>query len=200
MIASNRLLFAAVAAALFAGAAHAQPHYGSPHWAYDDRYHHHHYYPAVGYGVPVLPPGYLTVTFGGGRFYFHGGVWFRASGPSYVVVRPPVGVVVPVLPPDYTMVYFGRAPYYYANDIYYSALPGGAGYAVVAPPPGAEATAAQPVPPPVLSPQPGQAPVSAAQPSAGTWFFCESAKAYYPYVSDCKEGWRQVPASPPPAR
>jgi hypothetical protein len=178
-----------------------QDRYRSPHWVYDNRYRHAHYYPALGYAVPILPEGNIAVTFGGGRLFFHGGVWFRAAGASYVVVRPPFGVVVPVLPPDYTAVYSGGRPYYYANEIYYSPVPGGAGYAVVAPPPGAEPTMVQqPVPPPESSPQPGQAPSSASQPSAGVWYYCESAKAYYPYVADCREGWRQVPASPPPGR
>jgi hypothetical protein len=38
-------------------------------------------------------------------------------------------------------------------------------------------------------------PVSAAS-QAGTWYYCDSAKAYYPYVSDCPSGWRPVPAAP----
>ena len=170
----------------------------SPHWVYDNRYRHAHYYPAVGYSVAVLPPGYIAVNFGGGRLFFHAGVWFRAAGPAYVVVRPPMGVVLPLLPPAYSTVWVGGAPYYYANDIYYSAVPGGAGYSVVAPPPGAEPATALPAPPPSApSPQIGQAPGSATQPSAGTWYFCESAQAYYPYVSECKERWRAVPAAPP---
>jgi hypothetical protein len=32
---------------------------------------------------------------------------------------------------------------------------------------------------------------------ASTWYYCESAKSYYPYVSECKEGWLSVPAIPP---
>ena len=32
------------------------------------------------------------------------------------------------------------------------------------------------------------------------WYFCESADAYYPYVENCAEGWREVPASPPETR
>ena len=172
----------------------------SPHWVFDDRYRHGHYYPAIGYSVPVLPPGYLALTFGGGRLFFHAGVWFRLAGPGYVVVRPPVGVVVPVLPPAYSAVWVGGMPYYYANETYYAQAPGGAGYSVVAPPPGTEPTTVQPAPPPASSPQTGQAPSSVTQPSAGDWFYCESAKAYYPYVNECKEGWRQVPATPPPSR
>lgn len=32
---------------------------------------------------------------------------------------------------------------------------------------------------------------------AGTWWWCQSASAYYPYVTWCPEGWMQVtPAAP----
>lgn len=31
-----------------------------------------------------------------------------------------------------------------------------------------------------------------------TWYYCDSAKGYYPYVRACREGWRAVPAVPPP--
>ena len=45
-----------------------------------------------------------------------------------------------------------------------------------------------------------QAPVMVApQPSAQYWYYCESAKAYYPYVPSCAEGWKSVPAQPPAA-
>jgi len=50
-------------------------------------------------------------------------------------------------------------------------------------------------------PQAPQAPPQASAPQAstpGTWYYCESTKAYYPYVSECKDGWRTVPAAPPP--
>jgi hypothetical protein len=51
-----------------------------------------------------------------------------------------------------------------------------------------------------------QAPVMAApqptapaqpQPSAQIWYYCESAKSYYPYAPSCPEGWKSVPAQPP---
>ena len=80
------------------------------------------------------------------------------------------------LPPAYATVWLGGAPYYYANDVYYSAAPGGY---VVADPPA------------------GQALAPASGPEAPNWYYCDSAKAYYPYVAECKEGWRQVPATPP---
>jgi hypothetical protein len=34
----------------------------------------------------------------------------------------------------------------------------------------------------------------AAQPQ--TWYYCDDPKGYYPYVSTCNQGWRQVPAKP----
>lgn len=43
------------------------------------------------------------------------------------------------------------------------------------------------VTPPVGSPPP---------PPAQHWYYCDSAKGYYPYVPTCPGGWKQVPASP----
>ena len=48
-------------------------------------------------------------------------------------------------------------------------------------------------PPPPSSAAPGQ-PVQAA---AGTWYYCDAAKGYYPYVARCPSGWRAVPTVPP---
>jgi hypothetical protein len=158
---------------------HERQRFNTPHWVFDDRFHHNHYYPALGYSIAVLPAGNLAVGFGGRRLWLHSGVWFEQVGPNYVVVRPPPGVLVPVLPPAYTTVWVAGVPYYYANDVYYAAAPGG--YVVATPPMAAEA-------PP--GPQ-------AKAPQAANWYYCESAKAYYPYVTACKEGWKQVPATPP---
>ena len=160
-----------------------RPRYSTPHWVYDSRYHHDHYYPAFGYRVRVLPPGHIAIRFRGDAFWFGGGVWYRHVGPHYVVVRPPIGILVPVLPPAYSVVYYGGVPYYYADDVYYVQQP--SGYQVVAPPPDQTAT------------MPGEgAPPAAA---SGSWYYCRSANGYYPYVSQCPEGWKTVPASPPPA-
>src|SRR5712691_3063724 len=82
----------------------------TPHWVYDDRFHHNHYYPQLGYAVSGLPAGGVELRFRGEPFFFHSGVWYRRSGPSFVVVRPPVGIVVPVLPPSYSTVVVGGAP------------------------------------------------------------------------------------------
>jgi hypothetical protein len=111
-----------------------------------------------------------------------------------VVARPPVGIIVPVLPPAYSAVWIGGVPYYYANDIYYAQAPGG--FAVAAPPAAVPAPSVPPQQAPAMPPQPG-APAASAP---GTWYYCDSTKSYYPYVQSCGEGWRSVPATPPPSR
>jgi len=201
----KKLLIALLAAApLFAHAdgrerdrerEHEHERYRTPHVQFDDRFHHDHYYPRVGYGVAVLPTGNIALSYrGGGRYFFHAGVWYAPGPAGYIVTRPPVGIVVPVLPPAYSTVYVAGAPYYYANDVYYTQAPGG--YAVAQPPANAQIAEAPPpaggVPP--LAAGPAPAPQA---PAASTWYYCESSKSFYPYVSQCAAGWKQVPATPP---
>jgi len=51
------------------------------------------------------------------------------------------------------------------------------------------------MPPPSAPPsQPAQTPAQAA----GTWYYCDSAKSYYPYIATCPGGWRAVAATPAP--
>jgi hypothetical protein len=169
---------------------HERERFATPHWVYDDRFHHNRYYPARGYVVDVLPPGNVAITFRGSPFWFHSGVWYQRQGPRYVVVQPPVGIMVPALPPGYTVVYYGGVPYYYADDVYYVQQP--TGYEVVAPPP----VAPQPAPPAPVAAQPPAGAPAAQAPSV--WYYCDSAKGYYPYVGQCPEGWKTVPAAPPP--
>jgi hypothetical protein len=160
----TRLLAVLLAGLILSGhAAHAQGHqrneYVAPaHVQLDARYHHDHYYPAHGYVVSAVPHGSVSIAYGGGHYWYHGGVWFRASGPHFVVVAPPIGVVVPVLPPGYVSLWIGGAPYYYANDVYYAPMAGG--YGVVVPPTGADQ--AQPFPAPVPTPAPMAATASVA--------------------------------------
>lgn len=50
----------------------------------------------------------------------------------------------------------------------------------------------------IVNQQPPAAPPQAtAQPATPLWYYCDSAKAYYPYVPSCPEAWRVVPAQPP---
>lgn len=48
--------------------------------------------------------------------------------------------------------------------------------------------------PPAEAPPPAGA--SAEPPTPQDWYYCESAKGYYPYVPSCPSGWKTVPASP----
>ena len=154
----NRFAVALSAAALcatFGALAAPPPHdwHGGPPAHFDGRYHHDHYYPVRGYVSATLPGGAISVAFGNGHYFFHGGVWYSPYGPRYRVVVPPVGIVVPILPAAYATLWLGGAPYYYANGTYYAPAPGG--YAVVAPPPGAEdAQPVPPAPPPKPAPDP----------------------------------------------
>jgi len=45
---------------------------------------------ATGTVMQVLPIGAVSVTVGGGRYWRHGGLWYRPWGPSFVIVAPPV--------------------------------------------------------------------------------------------------------------
>ncbi len=130
----------------------------------DDRYHHDHYYPQLGHATPALPNGSLSIGFGGGHYFFHGGVWFRPFGGRFVVTLPPVGIVLPLLPAAYVTLWLGGVPYYYANGVYYAAA-AHQGYVVMAPPPGADAAEPvpaapppRPAPEPIIYPRSGQSP------------------------------------------
>ena len=126
---------------------HAPSRAPNPSLQLDQRYHHDHYYPPRGYATPRLPGGSVSIVHGGSNYFFHGGVWFRPYGGRFVVIAPPLGVIVPLLPLAYVTLSIAGAPYYYANGAYYSPVPG-QGYAVVAPPPGADAVQPAPPPPP----------------------------------------------------
>ncbi len=161
-------LAAAILAAGFTGTAAAQHGPPPPRFELDARYHHDHWYPRRGYTVGVLPGGAVAVGWHGGNYWFHGGVWYRPYGRSYIVAAPPRGILVPILPPSYATVWLGGAPYYYANGVYYASAPGG--YTVVDPPPGADSAepaivqAAPPAAPaprsvdPIIYPRNGQSP------------------------------------------
>lgn len=135
------------------------PHFRAPAQL-DQRYRHDQYYPSHGAVFAALPPGSVRITYGGGHWFFHAGVFLRPEGPRYVVATPPRGIVVPMLPPAYVPLWIGGVPYYYANGIYYAAAP--SGYAVVAPPAGVQGVQPSPVAPSfVIYPRNGQDPAQA---------------------------------------
>lgn len=55
------------------------------------------------------------------------------------------------------------------------------------------------IPPVVVvqpAPQPAPAPAPVIAAPAQSWYYCETSKSYYPYVSTCPAGWKTVPATP----
>jgi hypothetical protein len=57
-------------------------------------------FPLYGASYGALPVGAVGVgVYGGSRYWYHGGLWYRPWGPRWVVVAPPVGVAVPVYYP-----------------------------------------------------------------------------------------------------
>lgn len=73
--------------------------------------------------------------------------------------------------------YVGPAPWYYGPPAYY------------VPPPVVYA------PPPVIVQPPPVAPAYVA-PQPQSWYYCDNPKGYYPYVQNCNNAWRPVPARP----
>lgn len=110
------------------------------HQHFDGRFSNDRYYYNRGYSVPRPPAGGVGEIRGpnGGRYWFHGGNWYRWHSGAWVVWAPPVGLFVPFLPPYFTTIWLYGVPYYYANDVYYQWDNGMQRYEVVAPPKGIE--------------------------------------------------------------
>lgn len=85
----------------------------------------------VSVGVP-LPHGYVEVSSGRDRYYYHRGTFYRPGPHGYYVTNAPRGCVVRDLPSRYSRVYFGSSLYYRYNNVYYQSCP--EGYVVVDPP------------------------------------------------------------------
>ncbi|MBV8603312.1 MAG: hypothetical protein JO224_01380 [Pelomonas sp.] len=182
-----QLLTLAAAAALATAPALADEHhdrYVQGRMVLDARYHHDHYYPAVGFFAPVVPRGSVSIVFGGGSYWYGGGVWYRPWNGGFRVIVPPVGVIVPVLPDAFVTLRVGGLPYYYANGVYYQPAPGG--YAVVTAPPQADQAVAQPSPPPapprpepIVYPRNGQPPAQqeADMRACNSWAATQPASA-----------------------
>lgn len=155
--------------------------YRARYWTLDTRFHHNHYYPALGYSVRVLPPGYMDIDIGSRHLFFSAGVWFRPAGLGYVVTMPPYGAPLPILPPDYATIWVGDTPYFYANGVYYVSAPRG-GYVVAAPPPDAQVV----MPPPSLPP-PNVASTPAPQSDDGLVVYPKNAQSPAQMAADRAE-------------
>ena len=153
---SVRIAAAALAVAFAAAAMSQQPRVrppvpsanvgrlgGGPHQHFDGRFSNNHYYYNRGYTVRRPPPGSVGELHGprGGRYWYHGGDWYRWHGSAWVVGAAPVGVFVPWLPLYFSTVWWNGIPYYYANDTYYRWDDDRDEYEVVAPPAGFDQSA-----------------------------------------------------------
>jgi hypothetical protein len=78
-----------------------------------------------------VPPGYVSIRFGGAYYLYGDGYFHRWHDHRLVVVAPPYGVVVPALPHGYREVRHGGR-YYTYRGIYYQR--GHKGWRVVRPP------------------------------------------------------------------
>lgn len=51
-------------------------------------------------------------------------------------------------------------------------------------------------PPPVTYVEQGSTAASSRTPQSGYWYYCETARGYYPYVKTCPAGWLAVAPEP----
>ena len=69
--------------------------------------------------VPILPPGYSSITFRERNYFYHGGLFYNYIGNTYSVIAPPIGIRIRELPMGYTRIVFGGIPHYYYMGAYY---------------------------------------------------------------------------------
>jgi len=114
----------------FGGGAHFRGGYYAP------RSNYHYVAPGYGGGKAYFHPRYSVVGYGGARYGYYNGMFYRPYGYGLHLIFPPFGLRVGVLPFGYYPFYFGADPYYYYGGVFYSPYADG-GYQVVAPPLGA---------------------------------------------------------------
>ena len=92
----------------------------------------------VGYKVKTLPAGHRRIAVGGAYYYYHGGVFYRPQGSTYIVINAPIGARVNALPTGYLSFSIGSRRYFYVNATYYFFEPDKQEYVVVEEPEGAD--------------------------------------------------------------
>ena len=101
-----------------------------------DGYYRHGYFPRIGERVYLSRPSYV-IPYGGYRYHYLNGIFYRPYGSYFQVIAPPLGIHIGVLPYGYSRIWLGSDPYYYYNGTFYRHWDD-ASYEVVAPPVGAE--------------------------------------------------------------
>ena len=92
--------------------------------------------PVLPWGKPVVNPpvGYVSVRFGGAKYFYHAGVFYQKRPHGFIVAPPPVGAIVASIPVGFQVVVIGGLTYYCYGGAYYQRVP--SGYIVVEAPPG----------------------------------------------------------------
>jgi hypothetical protein len=119
---------------------------GGTGWGHGHRdFDHHHYsHPYFGLHVSFLPDHCYNVWYGGVRYYYCDGYYYRHDRADYIVVEPPVGTVLTSVPITYQPVAVNGTTYYTNNGVYY--IYTSSGYQVVPPPVAVQAAPPAPAP------------------------------------------------------
>lgn len=99
-------------------------------YGHEKRGHYAHY--PFGRMTVFLPRGGISIVFGGDRYYYGDGIFYRRKPEGYFVVVPPYGAVVRTIPPGWSRVMIAGEFYYVYNGVYYREV--SSGYQVVAAP------------------------------------------------------------------
>ncbi len=127
------------------------------------------------FGLVVLLFATSSAVWAGGRVY--GGVGVYLGGPG------------PYWGPGYARPYYYPRPYYPGPLYYPGPIYAPAPYYQPAP------VVVVPAAPPVYIERGDEA--AEQEPESGQfWYYCRSAKNYYPYVKECPGGWQKVPPRP----
>ncbi|WP_249672226.1 hypothetical protein [Pseudomonas abieticivorans] len=143
----------------------------------------------AGLSLPVSAGGYYGHGGGGG---YHGGGGWHGGGSWHAGNWWGFGLGVGLgylgasavnsyYYSSYPTYYYPATPVYYAPAYNYVPVQTAPTYTYQAVP---VQTAASPPSPP---------------PSAPSWYYCASARGYYPNVRECREAWQIVPSTPPGA-
>jgi hypothetical protein len=110
--------------------------YNRNYYSYNNHFGYHSYrYGYPGQHIYLNRPS-IFINFGGYRYTYYDGIFYRPWGSYYTIVAPPLGIHIGMLPYGYRTFYLGDDDYYYYNGIYYRHYDDY--YEVVTPPIGAE--------------------------------------------------------------
>ena len=84
-----------------------------------DDHRHYDHRPHFGMRVSYLPDNCYNVWYGGERYNYCDGYYYRRDRIDYVVVNPPVGTVLATVPVTYQPVVVNGFTYYVNNGVYY---------------------------------------------------------------------------------